>query len=121
MRASPCQEHANHTSNRFECTRISKGFLLVVRPDLAGPVVRPSQLASNRVKPADIFGAGNPFSGHFPTDLNISSSETAESTNGPPIEETKEHNLLGTSGAFSLIVAGRLRSDHTLVFGSETK
>jgi hypothetical protein len=47
------------------------------------------------------FGAGNPFSGHFPTDLNISSSEIAQSTDVPPIEETKEHNLLGTSSAFS--------------------
>jgi len=44
------------------------------------------------------------------TDPKIFSTEIAENTNRPTIEELKDCQLLGTSAAFSLSAAGRLSS-----------
>ena len=56
------------------------------------------QVTPSRFKPTEMLAPKNPPSSHFAHYQIIS-------TNGPPIEKMKEHNVLGTSGAFFLSVA----------------
>jgi hypothetical protein len=67
-------------------------------------------------EPTEIFASRNPSSALLRTYQNIISHEITENTNKPLIKELKDYRMVGTSGAFSLSVAGHLR----FAFGRET-